>query len=216
MARIIVLGGSGYAGSNIVAAAAQRGHQVVSVSRHASESLPDGVEHVAGDVRDAASLRKVIEGADVVVSALSPRGDLEPEGVLPGVEKTIASIARSAHVRFGVVGGAGSLLVSDGGPQLSDTDAFPDAIKPEAATMATVLADLRADETDLDWFFVSPAAGFGGFNPGEATGTFRIGGDVLLSDENGESFISGADFALAIVQEIEEPAHRRTRFSVAY
>ncbi|HLT68264.1 MAG TPA: NAD-dependent epimerase, partial [Microbacterium sp.] len=92
----------------------------------------------------------------------------------------------------------------------------PDAFKTEAAEMAAVLDDLRASDASLDWFYVSPAAGFGAFAPGEKTGTFRVGGDVLLADADGNSFISGADFATAVVDEIEQPAHRRTRFSVAY
>jgi len=79
-----------------------------------------------------------------------------------------------------------------------------------------VLDDLRASDESLDWFFVSPAGGFGAWVPGEATGVFRVGGDVLLVDANGDSNISGADLALAIVNEIETPAHRRARFTVAY
>lgn len=115
-----------------------------------------------------------------------------------------------------MVGGAGSLLVAEGGPQLVETDGFPDAFKSEAAELAGVLGDLRAREDALDWFFVSPASSFGAWAPGEATGVYRIGGDVLLVDENGQSRISGADLALAIVEEIEKPAHHRVRFSVAY
>ena len=75
---------------------------------------------------------------------------------------------------------------------------------------------LKAAGDDLDWFYLSPAANFGGFNPGRHTGQFRIGGDVLMSDAAGTSDISGADFAQAFVDEIEKPVHRRERFSVAY
>ena len=82
--------------------------------------------------------------------------------------------------------------------------------------MAGVLDDLRVSAPELDWFYVSPAAAFGAWAPGEATGKYRIGGDVLLADENGDSNISGADFAAAIVAEIENRAHRRARFGVAY
>jgi putative NADH-flavin reductase len=82
--------------------------------------------------------------------------------------------------------------------------------------MAGVLEDLLASPEDLDWFYVSPAAGFGAWDAGEATGTFRIGGDILLQDAAGASRISGADLAVAVVDEIETPAHRRQRFTVAY
>jgi hypothetical protein len=88
--------------------------------------------------------------------------------------------------------------------------------KGEAGSAAEVLEALRADATGADWFFVSPAAGFGSYNPGTPTGKYRVGGDILLTDESGKSEISGADFALAFVDEIETPRHHRTRFTVAY
>jgi putative NADH-flavin reductase len=82
--------------------------------------------------------------------------------------------------------------------------------------MAGVLEDLRGADTRLDWFYVSPAGGFGSHAPGRSTGTYRLGGDILLVDSAGQSNISGPDLALAVVEEIENPAHRRTRFTVAY
>lgn len=216
MARITVLGGTGYAGSNIVAVAAARGHQVVAYSRRLPDAPVDGVEYRSGDVVDGSVLSAALENADVVVSALSPRGELEGAGVLRSVEARIAALARTAGIRFGVVGGAGSLLVTEGGPRIADTDGFPDAARPEASEMAGVLEDLRASDPALDWFLVSPAGGFGAGTPGEATGHYRIGKDVLLVDEEGRSQISGSDFADAFVTEIEQPRHRRTRFTVAY
>ena len=115
-----------------------------------------------------------------------------------------------------MIGGAGSLLVAPDGPKLAETDGFPDAFKPEAAEMGAVLEDLRASSGGLEWFYVSPVGGFGAWAPGEATGTYRIGGDVLLTDADGQSNISGADLAKAIVTEIEEPTHTGSRFTVAY
>lgn len=215
MTRITVLGGTGYAGSNIVAAA-RRHHQVVSYSRKLPESPLAGVDYRTGDVSDGALLAAAVRDADVVVSALSPRGALEGAGVLRAIEATVATLAKDAGVRFGVVGGAGSLLVAEGGPKLADTEGFPDAFKAEAEEMAGVLDDLLASDPALDWFFVSPAAGFGAWVPGEATGRYRIGEDVLLVDADGNSNISGADFADAVVTEIERPRHRRARFTVAY
>ena len=106
--------------------------------------------------------------------------------------------------------------VAEGGPTVSSGPEFPEAFKAEAEEMGAVLADLRASDAALDWFLVSPAASFGAWAPGEHTGTFRLGGDVLLTDAAGESSISGADFAHAFVDEIERPAHRRERFTVAY
>ncbi|GAA2178840.1 NAD(P)H-binding protein [Leucobacter tardus] len=216
MTRITVLGGTGYAGRNIVRVAAERGHSVTAYSRRAPESPIVGVEYRTGDVQDASVIRAAVADTDVVVSTLSPRGELEGTGKLRAIEQQIAAEAERAGVRFGVVGGAGSLVVAEGGPRVADTPDFPDAIKPEAAELAAVLEDLLASSTELDWFYVSPAGGFGEWAPGEATGTYRIGGDVLLVDESGESQISGADFADAFVTEIERPEHRRQRFTVAY
>ena len=118
--------------------------------------------------------------------------------------------------RLLVVGGAGSLQVTEGGPRLVDTPEFPAAFKDEALSHADVLTALRETSDDIDWFYVSPAAGFGSYAPGEATGTYRVGGDVLLTDASGTSFISGADFALAFVDEIEQGRHHRERFTAAY
>ena len=216
MARIIVLGGTGYAGGHLAAEAAGRGHEVLAVSRTAATEPVDGVEHRTGDAREEAFLASVLDGADVVVSALSPRGDMADKQAFRALQSTLARRAAEKHVRLGVIGGAGSLLVAEGGPKLVDTPDFPTEFAEEPRVLDAVLQDLREADESLDWFFLSPAGGFGSFAPGEAKGAYRVGGDVLLTDENGESFISGADLALALVDEIEEPAHKRTRFTVAY
>src|SRR5690606_2386944 len=109
--------------------------------------------------------------------------------------------------------GAGGSLVAPGGARLIDTD-FPDEIKPEAFEAIGVLEDLQADTSGRNWFFVHPAGGFGAWNPGERTGAYRDGGPVLVTDEQGDSFISGADFAVAFVDEIENPKHQRENFAV--
>jgi putative NADH-flavin reductase len=82
--------------------------------------------------------------------------------------------------------------------------------------MAGVLDELRASPAGVDWFGVSPAAGFGAFAPGERLGRYRVGGDVMLVDESGDSNISAPDLALAVIDEVERPAHKRQRFTVAY
>ena len=216
MARIVILGGTGYAGTHLVQEAAARGHQVLAVSRTAPEHLPQGAEHLGGDLRDPALLEAALEGADAVIATVSPRGELAEEGVLRGLYADLARSARAQGVRLGVIGGAGSLQVAEGGLKLVDTPEFPEAFQQEARELDAVLEDLRAADEELDWFFVSPAGGFGAFAPGERTGTYRVGGDVLLTDENGDSNLSGQDLAVALVDEIETPAHRRTRFTVAY
>lgn len=214
MARITVVGGTGYAGSHIVREAAARGHRVTAIAREVPTEQVPGVTYVAADVLDPAVVNDAVAETDVVVEALSPRGALQ--GRLVDVVRVLAAAAQAAGVRLAVAGGAGSLLASEGGPALVDTEGFPSEFKAEAAELAQVLADLRSSDEDLDWFYVSPAAGFGPWAAGERTGTFRTGGDVLLVDAEGNSNISGADYAQAFVDEIETPAHRRQRFTVAY
>ncbi|CAM4167746.1 NAD(P)-dependent oxidoreductase [Janibacter anophelis] len=107
--------------------------------------------------------------------------------------------------------------MAKGGPRLVDTPDFHDDWKPEALSHAKVLDALRSDAPDeLDWFYVSPAALFGAFAPGETTGSYRLGGDELVTTEDGTSEISGTDFALAFVDEIEQRKHPRQRFTVAH
>ncbi|RBY92358.1 NAD-dependent epimerase [Blastococcus sp. TBT05-19] len=213
MARISVFGGTGYTGGHLVAEAARRGHEVTSYSRTLPEQQADGVTYAQGSLLDEATRRAALEAADVVVVAVAPRGDMAGS-VRDGI-RALAAEAEQAGVRVGVVGGAGSLHVAEGGPRLFDTPDFPAEYKPESLEMAAALDDLRETST-LDWFYLCPPAAYGGFAPGEALGTYRVGDDLLLTDAHGGSFIGGADFALALVDEIEQPAHRRARFTVAY
>lgn len=214
MTRIYVFGGSGYAGSNVVAEAVKRGHTVTSVSRTRPTQPIEGVDHLEGSLLDGDVRAKALADADVVVVSVAPRGDMTGK-VQPGI-KALASEAADNAVRLGVVGGAGSLRVAEGGPQVYETPAFPAEFRAEAIEMGGALEDLGAAPEALDWFYLSPAAGFGAFAPGEERGTYRVGRDVLLTDDQGNSFIGGADLGAAILDEIEQPAHRRVRFTVAY
>jgi len=214
MTTIAILGGTGYAGSHIAAEALSRGFHVVSWSRSRPSEPIEGVTYNHGDLLDEEVLRSVVDGADVVVGALSPRGALD--GSLRFLYSQVADLAQKAGVRLGIVGGAGSLRVEEGGRTLASLPDFPEEFRSEAGQLAAVLEDLRSRSDDLQWFFVSPAGNFGSYNPGTHTGHFRLGGDVLLTDENGVSDISGADFAQAFVDEIETPTHTGQRFTVAY
>ncbi|ROZ63779.1 NAD-dependent epimerase/dehydratase family protein [Kocuria soli] len=217
MTRIHVLGGTGYAGTHLVREATQRGHQAVSYSRSLPDAPVEGVDYRTGDVLDDAFLASAFADADVVVSALSPRGPIGDEHTFRELVATAAEIAADTGVRFGMIGGAGSLLTEPGGSRYVDEPDFIEEARPESLILASVLDDLTANTDErLDWFFVSPAAEFGAHAPGTARGHYRLGGDVLLRDADGVSAISGADLALAIVDEIERPAHRQTRFTVAY
>jgi putative NADH-flavin reductase len=214
MAKITVLGGTGYAGHHIVTEAAARGHEVTSYSRSEPTEKVDGVTYVAASVLDENVLAEAVAGADVVFETISPRGEMADE--LEGVVARLIALAADAGVRLGVLGGAGSLRVAPEGPRLVDTGVMPEEILPEVHTGIALLEALQKAPAELSWFYVSPAGGFGAYAPGERTGQYRVGKDVLLVDDSGESRLSGQDLAVAVVDEIEHPAHHRERFHVAY
>ena len=182
MARIVVLGGTGYAGRHIVSEAVSRDHAVIAISRSAPTDPVAGAAYVQGSVLDIASLGDVFEGADAVVSALSPRGDMQ-DAVL-GALGEIAAKLTGTETRLGVIGGAGGSLVAPGGPRLFDQD-FPEEYKHEAQVGIDSLALLEATDAGLDWFFVHPAEVFGAWAEGERTGHYRDGGDVIVRDADG-------------------------------
>lgn len=213
MARVVVLGGTGYAGAHIVAEAVARGHDVVSVARKAPVDPVPGVTYVEGSVLDLDALGDVLAGADVVVSALSPRGDMS-DRVLD-VLRDLADRLTGTRTRLGVVGGAMGSLSAPGGPRLWDLG-VPEEYRHEAGVGVETLDLLQASDPGLDWFLVHPPKVFGAWVPGERTGSYREGGDVVVEDADGESFISGADFAIALVDEIDEPRRHRDRFTVGY
>jgi uncharacterized protein len=214
MARISVLGGTGYGGAAVVREAARRGHTVTGYSRRPPEQPVDGVTYVQGSLLDPALLAQSVQTADVVFEALSPRGDMQ--GKVEGIVDELIRLADGSGVRLGVLGGASSMLVSEGGPRLFDTAETAPAILPEVQTGLDVLETLKKAPETLDWFYVSPAASFGAWVDAPVTGAYRLSDDVLLTDENGVSTISGADLAVAVVDEIEQPRYRRRRFHVAH
>ncbi|WP_439690623.1 NAD(P)-dependent oxidoreductase [Curtobacterium sp. SP.BCp] len=215
MTSIVVFGGTGYAGSAITREALSRGITVTAVARDTSKLEPaDGLTLAQGDAFDTDFVAEVAKGADVVVVALHA---VQADGSeLKDRFQHFVDAASAAGARLGIVGGAGSLFVAEGGPRLFDTPEFPDAFKGEAKSHAAILDALKASDTEVDWFYVSPAAAFGSYNPGERKGTYRTTDDVLLTDAEGNSDISGEDFAIAFVDEIVTPAHHRARFGVAY
>jgi len=213
MARIAVIGGTGYAGRHIVAEAVQRGHTVVSVARSIPGERIPGATYVEGTLLDVPTLAAELQGVDVVVSAVPARGDMEGL-VRPAVAELVAALPET--VRIGVVGGTGGSLSAPGGPRVVDLPSFTEEYKPEALEAIGILEDLEATPPSRDFFYVHPAGGFGMWNPGERTGEYRDGGDVVVTDDTGESYISGPDLAVAVVDEIENPKHRRERFTVGY
>jgi uncharacterized protein len=204
--QIAVYGGTGRVGSAIVTEASGRGHDVVVVSRREpSGELPAGASWQHGDASDIAAAAKLATDVDAIVSALGPSRD--PAGdpfAFAGIVRGLAGAV--GGTRLVVVGGAGSLL-TDAGVRLVDTDEFPDVYRTEALASAEALEVLRGSAADLDWTFLSPAPVI---DEGERTGSYRLGADHPVG-----TFISFADYALALVDELERPAHRRARWTVA-
>jgi putative NADH-flavin reductase len=202
--KIAVIGASGNAGSRLTAELARRGHPVTAIARNPGKiaSLAN-VTAVTGDVLDQAGLAGLLAGHDAAISAVH---FLDSDPV-----RLIGAAKASKVGRYLVVGGAGSLEVASG-VRLVTTPGFPVAYKAEAEKGAAFL-DLLRREKELNWTFLSPSALF---TAGQRTGKFRLGTDQLLTADDGKSWISFEDFAVALADEIERPAHIRQRFTVGY
>lgn len=213
MSRIAVIGGTGYAGSAIVAEAARRGHAVTALSRSAPAEPVAGVDYVQGDVEADGVLAGAVDGSDVVVAALAPRGALTES--FREVTRTIARLADAAGAALFVVGGFSSLRPAPGADRyVTDLSAVPAELHAEIlAGAALVLEDLPATPESLDWTFVSPALGFGAHTPGEATGSYRLGDEVAVQPDGGA--ISAADYARGFVDLIESADHHRQQVNLA-
>ena len=183
---------------------ARRGHSVTAIARHPEKiAAQANVTPTKGDVMDQAGLARLLAGHDVAISSV--------HFLASDPAKLIGAAKESKVGRYLVVGGAGSLEVAPG-VRLVTTPGFPVAYKAEAEKGAAFLDLLRA-EKELNWTFLSPSALF---TAGERTGKFRLGTDQLLTSADGKSSISFEDFAVALADEIERPAHIRQRFTVGY
>ena len=202
--NVALIGVSGRVGSRLLAELLRRGHRVTGIARDTSglAARPRLVLEDA-DANQPARLAPLLAGHDAVISALRFASS--------DASALIGAVKQAGVPRLLVVGGAGSLEVAPG-QALLDTPGFPAAYKPEAAAGRRFLDTLRTEHV-LDWTFLSPSAEFA---PGQRTGTFRLGGDRLLTDAHGKSWISMEDFAIALVDELETPRHSRRRFTVGY
>lgn len=202
--KVALIGISGRVGSRLAAELLERGHAVTGIARNVNKvGARDGLVVKSGDATAAPALAPLLEGHDAVVSA--SRFQTSDATAL------VDAVKKAGVKRLLVVGGAGSLEVAPG-YALKDAPGFPPAFKPEASAGSEFLTALRREDV-LDWTFLSPSAEFA---PGERTGVFRLGGDQLLVDDNGKSWISMEDFAIAMVDELERPTHGRRRFTVGY
>ncbi|NED95114.1 NAD(P)H-binding protein [Phytoactinopolyspora alkaliphila] len=212
--RITVFGATGNVGHHIVTEALTRGHDVTAVVRDLSRrgSLPPGIRIRSGDATNVDDVAELAAGQDVVVSATRPPAGQEADLVITA-KALLAGLAHSP-ARLMLVGGAASLVVPGTGGRIALDDpryVFPE-YRPIALACAEQLDTLRADPV-VDWTYLSPPARL---EEGSRTGRFRVGTDELLTDADGESVISVPDLAAALVDEVERPKHRRSRFTAAY
>jgi hypothetical protein len=187
----------------------QRGHHVTAVVRNPSKvQNQEDVSVVTSDLSDSKQIAGALKGADVVVSAYGAPADDASQVI--SITRRITDAAKQNKQRLLVVGGAASLFVQPGVTVLS-AGYVPEWGIPIATAHNQVLEELRG--SDADWTYFSPAAFF---EPGERTGKFRLGKDDLIADASGKSHISLEDYAIATVDELEAPAHRRERFTIGY
>ncbi|MGY3296914.1 putative NADH-flavin reductase [Pseudomonas sp. TE6288] len=204
MSKIAIIGATGRAGSQLLEEALRRGHSVVAIARNPSALQGrDGVTVKALDAKDSAALQAAVTGCDAVLSA-AHFSTIEPGAIIEPVK-------RAGIKRLLVVGGAGSLLLPSG-HRVIDSPDFPEAYKAEANAGVRFLDTLRQEPT-LDWTFLSPSAEF---VEGQRSGHYTLGKDHLLIGADGKSWITFADYAIAMLDELEKPAHSRARFTVGY
>jgi hypothetical protein len=207
--NVAVIGATGKAGQRVTAELLQRGHHVIAIVRTPSNvKSADKVKVVKSDLSDTNQITEALNGADAVVSAYGAPAD-DAEQII-GVTQRITEAVKNNQQRLLVVGGAASLYVAPGVTVLA-SGFLPEFVVPVATAHTKVLEDLR--KSDVDWTYFSPA---GLFEPGEKTGKFRLGKDDLIADASGNSRISMEDYAIATVDELERPTHRRERFTIGY
>lgn len=204
MAHVALIGASGNIGSKIAAELVSRGHTVTGIARHPEKvQAAAGLTAVTGDFMQPQALAGLLSGHDAVIAATP---------FVPGEsEKVLESVRGSGVKRFLMVGGAASLLTDSG-------ERVVDALELPEAWMVPIREGIRAydlirKEDGLDWTFFSPAVMIG---PGERTGKFRLGKDHVVKDDKGESRISYDDYAIAMVDELEQGDHVKGRFTIAY
>jgi uncharacterized protein len=202
--KIAIIGVSGNVGKRIAEEALIRGHKVTGIARNIDDvAARKDLSLMLGDISDPEALGGMLKGNDLVVSSVKTT-DFDPG-------QLIKAIRLSGVKRWLAVGGAGSLEVSPGVTAL-DSGKLPDSVVPNARGAQDFLNFLRTVQ-DLDWTVLSPAFEF---TAGERTGTFRLGKDEIIMDQNGKSAISFEDYAVALLDEIEEPRHLKGRFSIGY
>lgn len=216
MKNVVLIGASGFVGNAILNELLSRGHKVTAVVRNPEKInvSNSNLEIVKADVADTNAMVGICKDKEAVISAYNP-GWTNPdiyEETLRNYPLILEAAKRSGAKRLLCVGGAGTLFCAPG-LRVVDSGAIPDAIMGGVKSLGEFYLNTLMNEKDIDWIFFSPA---GTLEPGKRTGKFRLGKDDLIIDENGISHISVEDYAVAMVDELENPKHHCERFTIGY
>ena len=204
MKNVVLIGASGFVGTAILNELLNRGHKVTAIVRDPAKvtaSNPN-LKVIQADVTDTDVLIEASKGKDAVISAYNP-GWKNPniyEETLKNYPLIVDSVKKAGVERLLIVGGAGTLFYAPG-KMVMDADDVPAKLLPGIKSLGEFYLNTLRKENDIDWIFLSPAANM---TPGERTGKFRIGKDDLVVDVNGDSNISVEDYAVAMVDELEQ------------
>jgi putative NADH-flavin reductase len=217
MAHIALLGAAGRIGAEIREEALRRGHRVTALVRGAGRiALADKLDEAVVDAYDAGSIARAVAEHDAFISAFSPDpaepAEGKPERLRQAHAAILAGVRQAGVKRVILVGGVGSLWAQEG-VLVVDSEEYGTANRGPTLANLEIFNGLKADGNDLDWTYVSPPRRI---EAGERTGVFRLGEDHLLRDEQGVSRISRADFAIALLDALENNAFVQKRFTVAY
>ena len=216
MKNVVLIGASGFVGTAILNELLNRGHKVTAIVRDPAKvtaSNPN-LKVIQADVTDTDVLIEASKGKDAVISAYNP-GWKNPniyEETLKNYPLIVDSVKKAGVERLLIVGGAGTLFYAPG-KMVMDADDVPAKLLPGIKSLGEFYLNTLRKENDIDWIFLSPTANM---TPGERTGKFRIGKDDLVVDVNGDSNISVEDYAVAMVDELEQKKYHKERFTIGY
>lgn len=214
--NVVLIGASGFVGTAILNELLNRGNKVTAIVRNPEKVTVSNsnLSVVKADVSDVESIANTSKGKDAIISAYNP-GWTNPniyEETLKNYPLILQAAKQSGVKRLLIVGGAGTLFCAPG-LRVVDSGAIPESIMGGVKSLGEFYLNILMNEHDIDWVFFSPA---GSLEPGERTGKFRLGKDDLIVDADGKSHISVEDYAVAMVDELEKPAHHQERFTIGY
>ena len=216
MANVLLIGATGFVGSAVLNELVSRGHKVTAVARNVEKvEKSELVDAVKEDVANVDAIAKLAEGKDAIISAYNP-GWTNPDIatlISENYPKILSAAKKSGVERLLIVGGAGTLFCAPG-LRVVDSGAIPEEIMGGVRPLGDFYLNTLMNENDIDWVFFSPAGVFD--QQGKKTGNYRLGKDDLIVDAEGNSHISVQDYADAMVNELEKPAHHKERFTIGY